>query len=144
MSIGGDLSDGPVPLPWYADGLCFECRPDCGACCSNHDDYSHVYLEGQDADRLAAHLGLAREEFLRRFTVPDDGHVVLRMDAPACPFLDGTRCTVYDARPTQCKTFPFWPETLRSRTTWTKLRRFCPGIDVGPRHTLLEIEEVRS
>ena len=42
--------------PWYSEGLCFECRPDCGACCTNHEDYAYVYLEGDDVDRLVAHL----------------------------------------------------------------------------------------
>lgn len=127
--------------PWYASGLRFECRPDCGACCSNHDDYSYVYLDDEDPTRIAAHLGLTREEFLGRYTQTDDGHVVLRMDQPACPFLDGARCTIYPVRPRQCRTFPFWPETLRSPTAWRKLRRFCPGIDHGPLHGLLAIKE---
>jgi len=127
--------------PWYRDGLRFECQPSCGACCSNHDDYSFVYLENDDPARIAAHLGLDADEFLRRYTEVDDGHIVLRMDQPACPFLDGTRCTIYDVRPRQCRTFPFWPETLRTRAAWRKLRRFCPGIDTGPRHGLLAIQE---
>jgi len=136
-----DESPARAPDPWYEAGLCFECLPDCGACCSNHDQYSHVYLEGDDASRMARHLGLSHEEFARRYTEIDDGQRVLRMDQPACPFLDGTRCGVYAVRPVQCRTFPFWPETLRSRAAWRALRRFCPGIDTGPRHTLLAIQD---
>jgi hypothetical protein len=100
-----------------------------------------VYLEGDDEARLAEHLGLPPAEFRERYAALDDGHLVLRMDQPACPFLSGAACTVYEARPRQCRTFPFWPETLRSRAAWRGLSRFCPGIDRGPRHDLLTIRE---
>ena len=126
----------PEGGPWYAEGLRFECRSDCGACCTNHEDYAFVYLQGDDVDRLVAHLQIDEEEFLLSYTELDECYLVLRMDSPDCPFLDGTRCSVYPAHPTQCRTFPFWRETLRTPKKWAKLRKFCPGIDEGPRHPL--------
>ena len=87
------------PRPWYAEGLCFECQPDCGACCTNHDDYAYVYLEGDDLERLASHLGLTAQECAARYTEEDDEFRILRMDEPDCPFLDGRGCSVYPARP---------------------------------------------
>jgi Fe-S-cluster containining protein len=125
--------------PWYENGLRFECKEDCGACCTNHGNYAYVYLVGDDVDRLVSQLELDEGDFLARYTDLDGGHLVLRMDSPDCPFLDGTRCTVYPARPTQCSTFPFWHETLKNPQNWKKLKRFCPGIDEGPRHGLAMI-----
>ena len=126
--------------PWYADGLRFECKPDCGACCTNHGDYAYVYLVGDDLARLAALLELTEEECADRYTELEDGDRVLRMDDPACPFLEGSRCGVYDARPRQCRTFPFWNESLSSRTRWRGLRKFCPGIGEGKVHSLRVIQ----
>jgi Fe-S-cluster containining protein len=136
----GSRKTAPKDGPWYADGLCFECLPDCGACCTNHENYAYVYLEGDDVDRLLSHLKIDEEEFLLTYTDLDECFLVLRMDTPECPFLDGTRCSVYLARPTQCRTFPFWRETLRTPQKWSKLRGFCPGIDEGPRHPLEVIQ----
>ena len=130
-----------TPTSWYADGLRFECLPDCGACCTNHGDNDQVYLEGDDLQRLADLLCLSPEEFTRRHTTTDAGLVVLRNDSPDCPFLEGHRCGVYAARPKQCRTFPFWPETLASPRAWRRLRHFCPGIDRGPLHSADAIRE---
>jgi hypothetical protein len=81
------------------------------------------------------------KEFRARWTKKDDGYTVLKMDGPACPFLDGARCTVYGARPLQCRSFPFWPENLKSRVRWEDLSAFCPGVGKGdfvPLHVIRE------
>lgn len=127
---------------WYdRSGLRFECLPDCGACCTNHGDYAHVYLDGDDVERLAAHLGVSVAGFRARWVARDeeDGRERLRDESADCTFLDGTRCSVYPARPVQCRTFPFWAGNLASPRTWVKLCEFCPGIDRGPVHTAEEI-----
>lgn len=126
---------------WYRDGLRFECLPDCGRCCSRHSDYGYVYLEGDDAERMAEALGLDLAAFVERHTLEEDGHTLLRMRENECPFLDGTRCAVYTARPRQCRTFPFWRENLRSPAHWEALRAFCPGIGTG---AFVPVEAIRA
>jgi uncharacterized protein len=127
--------------PWYAEGVRFACQPDCGKCCTRHGTYDYVYLEGDDVQRLASHFDVTVEEFRARWTKKDDGHTVLKMDGPACPFLQGALCTVYQARPGQCGSFPFWPENLKSRAAWDELGAFCPGIGQGDLVPLHEIRE---
>jgi len=116
---------------WYAKGLRFACQPDCANCCVNHGDYEYVYLEDGEERRIARFLELSRARFRERYTEMDDEYLVLRMDQPACPFLEGRRCRIYPVRPVQCRTFPFWQSNLTSRSAWTRLRGFCPGIDQG-------------
>lgn len=127
--------------PWYRAGLRFECLPDCGRCCSRHNDYGYVYLEGDDADRMAAALGIPAAEFLERHALEEDGHTFLRMHDNECPFLEGTACAVYAARPRQCRTFPFWKENLKTPAHWDALRSFCPGVGTG---SFVPVEAIRA
>ena len=148
MSPPDEATDAPATRrPWYADGVRFTCRPDCGKCCTRHGDYDYVYLDRADVRRLAAHCDMTVLAFRTKWTKKDHGHTVLRMDGPACPFLAGTRCSVYGARPSQCGTFPFWPENLKTRADWDGLREFCPGVGDGelvPLHVIREHLRSRS
>jgi Fe-S-cluster containining protein len=136
------LSERNSERPWYRSGLRFACVPECGACCTRHDDYAYVYLSSDDVRRLTRHLGLTRDDFLSRFTIVDDGDVVLKMVDPECPFLVDWRCSVYRVRPVQCRTFPFWEENLQTRTSWRRLRDFCPGIGEGALHPAEQIDRL--
>lgn len=58
-----------------------------------------------------------------------------------CTFFDADRgCTIYEARPTQCRTFPFWPEVVNRKRSWDRAARDCEGMNQGPRVERLEIE----
>lgn len=116
--------------PWWMSGIPFSCQPDCGHCCDEPNGI--VYLRPEDARVLASHHNLEVEEWLDldcRQTL--DGRFVLNSDpvTDVCIYLDGDkRCTVYDARPAQCRSFPFWAENLRSDRSWEKTVAECPGL----------------
>ena len=79
----------------------------CGECCRW---IGAVLLEGFDLPRLAAHLGLSAQEFIDRHTrLAHNRRQLALLDQAdgSCAFLEGDRCSVYEARPEQCRTFPY-------------------------------------
>jgi hypothetical protein len=62
-----------------------------------------------------------------------------------CVFLDSRtrRCTVYEARPGQCRTWPFWDSNLKTPDDWKHTCQVCPGSGKGQLHQLDEIEARR-
>ena len=46
----------------------------------------------------------------------------LRDQGGSCVFLgdDGKLCGIYEARPVQCRTYPFWPNILQSMESWNE------------------------
>jgi uncharacterized protein len=125
-----------------ARGLRFECTG-CGGCCTARGEYAHVYLNPDEAEALAEELELPLREFRRRYTFKDEyGYTQLRFDDSTCVFLErGTRrCTVYGARPTQCRTFPFWRDLVADGRWTEEARALCEGIGRGPTHRLHDVE----
>jgi Fe-S-cluster containining protein len=107
----------------------FECQPGCTKCC---DQEGLVYLSEADLARLADFTGMAIAEFERRFTIRTTK--TLRFRKPRnrqCPFLLADGCSVHAAKPTQCRTFPFWPELLDNPKELEAVARYCPGIGKG-------------
>jgi len=39
---------------------------------------------------------------------------------------------MYEARPIQCSTFPFWQNVISSKADWDREAADCPGIGHGP------------
>lgn len=117
--------------PMYENGIQFQCQGS-GNCCVARGGYGYVYLTKTDRQNMAKELGLTTLQFTKQYCVKEDSIWKLK-DGPTenCVFLQDRRCTVYAGRPTQCRTWPFWPETLNART-WTKeIAQFCPGVGKG-------------
>lgn len=127
--------------PWYKDGLHFKCTG-CGKCCTGAPGF--VFLTEEDIQKLLQHLKISKEEFVRRYTKSFNGRLSLRDDTPnySCIFLkDGKYCQVYQARPVQCKTYPYWLGNISSEAQWMEESERCEGIN-HPDAPLIPKEEI--
>lgn len=50
-------------------------------------------------------------------------------------------CAVYEARPMQCRTYPYWGKIMLSRENWEREAQQCPGINAD--ETLVTAEEIQ-
>jgi len=60
----------------------------------------------EDIARLAGALEISREETVKRFLVPEEDEGTFTFRDTPCPLLSGNRCTVYESRPDDCRSFP--------------------------------------
>ena len=130
---------------WYQDGLCFECTQ-CGNCCTG--DAGYVWVTNEEISALAAAVG---ESDLGRFERRCVRKVGVRKSLNEfpngdCVFFDAQsrRCKVYEARPRQCRSWPFWGSNIRTPQAWAETCEVCPGSGVGRLYSLEEIESARS
>jgi hypothetical protein len=117
--------------PWFKDGLRFQCTQ-CGDCCTGAPGY--VWVNADEIAALAAHKGLAVDEFEAQFVRPVGSRKsLIEFQNGDCVFFDGTsrKCTVYGARPRQCKTWPFWKSNLETPADWQHTCQVCPGSGKG-------------
>lgn len=126
---------------FFKGGLRFECQGE-GKCCVSRGKYGYVYLSFNDRRRLAVHFKITTSEFTTRYTEKEDGLYQLKYADEDCPFFCNNRCIVYEARPWQCRTWPFWPENM-NKTVWEhEIAAYCPGVGKGRLYTAEEIEEI--
>ena len=126
--------------PWYREGLSFSCTR-CGDCCTGVPGY--VWVEPTEIEALAEHLGLSVDSFGERY-LRKVGRRYSLIEKPGgdCVFFD-KGCSVYPARPTQCRTFPFWRSNLKSERAWDEIADECPGIGQGKLFPVEEIEVLK-
>ena len=133
---------------WYAAGLHFECVA-CGGCCGG-PWAGYIWATKPEIELIAEHLNIGPEElrcrFLRRVglrtTIVEHG---ITKDCIFLRSVGGTRqCTIYEVRPGQCRTWPFWAENLSSPDAWNRAAVRCPGINRGRLHTCEDIKRIRE
>lgn len=114
--------------PHLANGVRFTCI-DCGECCTGSPGV--VALSEKEAQELATYCSLTLDQLIEQYLEPyANGYRIRETDEGACVFFD-QRCTIYEARPTQCRTYPFWFKNLRSEKAWQATCAACPGIGAG-------------
>ncbi|MCK4684160.1 MAG: YkgJ family cysteine cluster protein [Pirellulales bacterium] len=124
---------------WYAEGLRFECTQ-CGDCCSGAEGY--VWVNQAEIDSMAERVGLTPLDFEKSYVKRVGVRRSLKERQNGdCVLLDEEtrKCTAYEQRPRQCKTWPFWDSNLRSKKAWEEAAEACPGCNKG---TVVPLETI--
>lgn len=127
--------EGPLPskgLEPLVEGKKFLCT-ECGKCCTGAGE---VWANTAETKALARSLGLSESHFNKKFTKKYSkrpGWYLLqrKQGSGECIFLadDKKRCLVYNARPMQCTTYPFWPELMNDEMWSQEASDVCEGIN---------------
>lgn len=129
---------------WYKNGLRFECLR-CGSCCTGFS--GTVRVSNEEIAVFAQSLDLPETEFRKHYTRIVGGGVVslIEKENKDCIFFDKERgCIVYENRPRQCRTWPFWRYNVYSPEHWKREAKRCPGMNRGhlyPSDLIKELSE---
>lgn len=103
----------------------FQCKK-CGACCR----VGFIYLKKGEAEKIASHLGMPVKQFKKKYTewFLFLGRALKWSEKGSCLFLKNKECSIYNARPSQCSTWPYWDRILNSREDLERAKSYCGGI----------------
>ena len=84
--------------------------------------------------RLATHFKISPTEFREKYCRVTDFGIVSRLSLTEKPNNDCIMwkeggCSVYEARPLQCRSFPFWSSNVEDKAAWESAAVDCPGIN---------------
>jgi uncharacterized protein len=115
LGIGGPAGSNQ----WFSAGLSFCCTA-CGKCCKMNGD---VWLSPEEQPLIAAALGEVsvtsfREMYTRQLL--KEWACLKQLEVGSgCVFLSPEgQCAIYETRPVQCRTYPFWPSLLEDIEEW--------------------------
>jgi Fe-S-cluster containining protein len=133
--------------PWFEKGLRFECTQ-CGDCCTGAPGF--VWVNTEEIAALAQEVGMDVETFEAKYVRKVGIRKSLIEYANGdCVFFDpqARKCTVYNGRPRQCRTWPFWQSNVQSEEAWKQTCEVCPGSGQGKlypvEHVLHQISVVK-
>ena len=129
-----------MSTPWYCDGLRFECTR-CGRCCRGEPGF--VWVREIEIASIARFLRLGVAELVKSYVRQAMGdYCFVELANGDCVFWSPAGCRIYEVRPIQCRTFPFWSEYVRSPKGWAAVARRCPGVNHGRLYLPAEIEHL--
>lgn len=105
---------------------CNECQ---GRCCTGESGY--IYVNKSEALAICDLLNIDIKQLVSKYLFKKGYKYSIQEkridDSFECVFYDReiNGCKIYEARPLQCKTFPFWDYY---KTRLDELKNECPGI----------------
>jgi Fe-S-cluster containining protein len=113
------------PYAFNSDA-CSSCE---GRCCTGESGY--IFVTTQEISNIAILLKLDKEEFVSKYLFKKGYRYSIKEtkinDSYECVFYDNKTngCKIYQSRPSQCITFPFWDYF---KENIDELKKECPGI----------------
>jgi len=110
----------------FTPDACLACG---GRCCTGESGVIHV--NSSEMERMASFLQMDVDEFIKKYLYKNGYKYAIKerlyQGSYECLFYDreANGCSVYAARPLQCRTFPFW-DYYKERVD--ELKQECPGI----------------
>jgi len=124
-------SNATATRKWFEkEKISFNCTG-CGKCCQGKP--GHVWLLEEDLKNISVFLGMTKDEFISKHTrfIEEYNRFSLKeieKENWRCEFLspaDSKTCTIYKHRPTQCRTYPYWPRVMSSSALWKQEAAAC-------------------
>lgn len=110
----------------FNENACQKCG---GKCCTGES--GNIFANKEELKALREHLQLDEKEFALKYLKKVGFRMSFKEvefeDGFACIFFDKEKrnCSIYDFRPMQCRTFPFWEYF---KTHQEELKKECIGI----------------
>jgi len=109
----------------------FHCTQ-CGKCCTGKGE---VWVTDKEAAKISDHLNLELATFMSAYVKQYNKYkgfwpLKNRNGSESCIFLqEDNKCGIHNVRPSQCSTYPWWPELMdKKRWEWEK-ENICEGFD---------------
>ncbi|MEA1917839.1 MAG: YkgJ family cysteine cluster protein [Campylobacterota bacterium] len=106
-----------------------ECSTCSGKCCTGES--GNIFLNSEEIEKIALHVELPTQDFIFKYLKKVGFKYSIKEQIVGisydCIFYNREQngCAIYDVRPTQCTTFPFW-DYYKHRVD--ELKRECPGV----------------
>ena len=131
---------------FYEQGLHFKCTG-CGSCCGGAPGF--VYLSEEDIINISEYLRIDKISFIKKYTIIvrifGEKRLSLREKSNYdCIFLKDESCLIYQIRPYQCSSYPFWKKNVESEKSWHNVTRECKGVNNGKLYTKEDIDKIIS
>ena len=110
----------------FDTSACSTCQ---GRCCTGESGY--IYVSKSEVEKISELLGLEIRDFVGKYLFKKGYKYSIKEtkynDSYECIFYDRdiNGCKIYEARPSQCISFPFWDYY---KTRVDELKQECPGI----------------
>jgi uncharacterized protein len=110
----------------FDPSACESCE---GRCCTGESGY--IYVTMNEIEKISTLLDMSVQNFANEYLFKKGYKYSIKelqyKDSYECVFYDRVTngCRIYEARPSQCRTFPFW-DYYKTRVQELKLE--CPGI----------------